>query len=228
MTDKKVPNGDRNAPGYSWIVPFWSWVFLILQHISIVEILRTVVPKLRVTSAFIEGYVTLNTLAAFTALAVAAHRLDVAVSWLLVVAVVYGSFRIFEITVFQANVLMFHQYRAKVAGESYTLRGFRRTVILLVHNYFEIVCWFGVVNVFLYRDSQITSLGTDPSFFSVFRESMLMMFTFTPETYQPARDPAIMAFSIQAVVGLFMSVIVLARFLALLPPPKSADEHEQE
>ncbi len=219
---------ENKEPGFSWIVPFWSEVFLYLQHVSIIEILRTAFPRLRMNHAFIEAYVTVNTIAAFVALAVAANRWDSGVSNLLVIATVYGSFRIFEITVFQLNVLMFHQYRAKIAGEVHTLRSFRRTVILLVHNYFEIVCWFGVINVFLYRDGQITSLGSEPSFFSIFRESMLMMFTFTPEIYEPAKDPAIIAFSIQAVVGLFMSVIVLARFLALLPPPRSADKHEQD
>ena len=138
----------------------------------------------------------------------------------------YGAYRTFEITVFQIDLLLFHQYRARQNNVAHSVRSYRRTVILLIHNYFEIVCWFGTIYVWLYRSGHIASLGADPSFFSVFRESMLMMFSFTPEKYQPANDPAVIAFSVQAVIGLIMSLIVFARFLALLPAPKTDDDYE--
>ncbi|MCJ8521843.1 hypothetical protein ABID21_005019 [Pseudorhizobium tarimense] len=58
------------------------------------------------------------------------------------------------------------------------------------------------------------------------RESMLLMFSFNAYRYQPSDDLAVVAFSLQALVGLFMTLMVFARFLALLSSPKSMDEFD--
>lgn len=219
------------AKGRSWIVEFWCRVFHILGRISLFEMVRKVAPTLRRNYAFVEIYVFTNTTLAFLALAIASWRSDMAPTLLLVMAAVYGAYRIFEITVYQINVLMFDDYKfRKLNGPKaeYSVRSYRRMVILLVHNYFEIVLWYGLVYIYLYRSERIGTLTPDPSFLEIFRESMLLMFSFNTYRYQPSGDLAVLAFSTQAIVGLFMTLMVFARFLALLPAPKSMDDFEQE
>ena len=148
---------------------------------------------------------------------------------LLLAATYYGIYRIYEIFVYQVNVLLFDEYRARKAGREYAVRGYRRIVILLMHNYMEIVCWFGLAYMLFYRMGLVTLDVTSgpPNFVRVFRESLLLMFSFNPDKYQTNTDFSAFIFSVQAVIGLFMTIMVLARFLSVLPPPATKDEFER-
>jgi len=53
----------------------------------------------------------------------------------------YGFFRTCEIVIYQANVMLFDEFRANKAGQEYFLDGYRRIVLLFIHNYFEIIFW---------------------------------------------------------------------------------------
>lgn len=216
--------GHIEGKDLSWIVRFWAAVFQYLGKISLVPLLRKLPFIQKRMPLFIEVYVFTNTLASVLALAIASYRINFAENLVLLVFVCYGSFRIAEITIYQVNVLFFDEYRAKRIGKPYAVEGFRRLVLLLVHNYFEIVCWFGLIYVWLYRAERLALLNPDPSFFVVVRESMLLMFSFNAYKYEPTDDIAVLAFSIQALVGLFMTLMVFARFMGLLPSPKSKDE----
>ena len=67
----------------------------------------------------------------------------------------------------------------------------------------------------------------DPTFFSVFRDSLLLMFSFNADWQQPITDRGLLIFSLHATVGVFMTILAFARFLALLPPPKTIDDFER-
>ena len=54
------------------------------------------------------------------------------------------------------------------------------------------------------------------------------MFSFTPDKYAAETDVGLAVFTIQAIVGLFMTLVVFAWFLGLLPPPSSMDEFEND
>lgn len=210
----------------SWIVSFWSRIFLVMAQISLFEVLR-LVPRLGRSYIFVEIYVFSNALASLVALYVSSARIALDSNFILEFVSIYGSFRIFEIFIYQVNVLLFDEYRAKIAGRQYFIRGYRRIVLLLLHNYFEVICWFGVIYVYLYRDGRLLLLTPSPTFVEMFRESMLLMLSFGADRYRPQHDIAVLAFSAQAFVGLLMTLLVLARFLSLLPTPKSMDEFEQ-
>jgi hypothetical protein len=52
------------------------------------------------------------------------------------------------------------------------------------------------------------------------------MFSLSPAESLPASDAGLALLSLQAMIGLFMTLMVLARFIAVLPTPESKDERE--
>ena len=66
------------------------------------------------------------------------------------------------------------------------------------------------------------------TFLQVFHESMTLMFSFSPNQYVAATNMGFAVFTVQAIIGLFMTIVVFARFLGLLPPPDSLDEFEND
>lgn len=95
---------------------------------------------------------------------------------------------------------------------------------MLIHNYFEILFWFSIAYIFLVRAEhfQIEQM----SVLSVFRQSLLLMVAFAGDDMRPVTDFGAVLVLVQSCVGVFMTIVVLARFLALLPPPASIDEFD--
>jgi hypothetical protein len=210
----------------SWIVGFWSGVFSLLSWISPFALVAALLGR-RVTAGFVDCWVAGNSALAVAALYLMSSQATEANAGSYLIFG-YAWLRIFEIVVYQVNVLLFGEYRARRRGQEYAVHGYRRIVILLLHNYFEIVCWFGTVYTFYFLSGDlITGPGQpDPTFFSVFRDSLLLMVSFEADRYSPANDLGLVLFSIHASVGIFMTVLVFARFLALLPAPSSMDPLE--
>jgi hypothetical protein len=215
----------EDAEYHSWIVKFWAGVFGFLAYISLFALLRKCFSRLRSNYAFVEYYVSINTLFSVISLIIVTYRRNYEENILLLVVMLYGFFRTFEIFIYQVNVLLFDEYRASLSGKNYAVRGYRRIVILLLHNYFEIVCWFGVSYMWFYRSGHIVGVP-EPTFLRVFHESLLLMFSYNPDQYAASTDPGIAIFSVHAVIGLFMNLMVIARFIAVLPSPKTMDGFE--
>jgi hypothetical protein len=53
--------------------------------------------------------------------------------------IIYGGVRVVEIVIYQINVLIFDEYRARRSGIMYGVRGYRRLILLVPHNYIEII-----------------------------------------------------------------------------------------
>lgn len=208
----------------TWIVDFWSAVFSLLARFSIFAIIRLLFRSRTATYGFVEWYVTIQTLIALVTFAIASYRYGEPTNTLLLIMVVYGVFRVFELVVYQLNVLLFDEYRAFRQGKEYKVRSFRRLVLLLLHNYFEVLCWFGVFYTFFYRSGDIVLPDSQIEFFTIFRECLLMMVSFGPESTQATNPVGVVILTVHSFVGIFMTVMVLARFLALLPAPVSHDE----
>jgi hypothetical protein len=82
--------------------------------------------------------------------------------------------------------------------------------------------------MWFYRSGHISlpSGSAEPTFLQVFHESMLLMFSFSPNEYSANTSIGLAVFTVQAIIGLFMTLVVFARFLGLLPPPKTMDDFE--
>lgn len=150
------------------------------------------------------------------------HRAYSVLSTLLVC---YGFYRIFEIVIYQADVLLFAHYRATRAGQPYLLRGYRRIVLALLHNYAEIVFWFGSAYVF-FSYEMIGGYGVPLA--EVLTGSLLQMLG--EPSFGAAEGSTFLPLVVllQTAVGLFMTTLSLARFIGLIPTPGSLDPFEVE
>jgi hypothetical protein len=141
----------------------------------------------------------------------------------------YGFLRIFEMTVYQVNVLLFDPYRKP----DYAVNSYRRLVILLFHNYVEVILWFAGSYTWLAN----LGLGILPpammgSWFSTFMYSFLTMVGFGANSISEYTlshlTPWHTVLLLQAIIGLFMTIVCLARFISLLPAPDTQNPEEQK
>jgi len=142
------------------------------------------------------------------------------------IAIIYGMLRTFEIFVYQINVLLFDEYRIKKAKKDYALRGYRRIAILLLHNYFEIIFWFALV----YRNLEWAFGANEYNINSLFASinfSFFVMTTFGHTFISPKTIYGEIAIFLQSIMGLFMAILIFARFVSLLPTPSTLDEFEK-
>ena len=207
----------------SFIVETWSKVFSILRWISPFQIIRILIPATRGSYRFVDGWVLGNLLLSIVLFLICSAP---SLRWWEAIAIGYGGIRVSEVFIYQINVLLFDEYRARKAGKTYALRGFRRLVILLLHNYVEIIFWFAL----FYRNLDWafeTGKITLDSFLGSLNFSFVTMTTFGYSTIFPKETLGGILTLIQSVIGLFMALLILARFISLIPTPQTLDEFER-
>ncbi|GJA91138.1 hypothetical protein KAM357_30860 [Aeromonas caviae] len=135
----------------------------------------------------------------------------------------YGFLRTFEIVVYQTNVLLFDEYRVVKAGGEYRLEGYRRIVLLLLHNYFEIILWLACTYTVMAADFEHKwQPGTGTVFGGIY-SSFITMTSFGDFDLLPKSTMAASVLLFHTTVGLFMTLLSLARFISLIPAPKTRD-----
>jgi len=207
----------------SFIVEIWSKVFIILRWISPFQIFRISIPAIKESYRFVDGWVLANLLLSIVLLLICSAP---NLRWWEAIAIGYGGIRVFEVFIYQINMLLFDEYRAKKAGKTYALRGFRRLLILLLHNYVEIIFWFAL----FYRNlgwAFETSKISLNSFLVPLNFSFVTMTTFSYSIIFPKETLGDILTLIQSVIGLFMALLILARFISLIPTPQTLDEFER-
>lgn len=207
----------------SFIVDFWAFIFKILGNISFFNLVRKVFPKTR-SGRFSEiwalSHVFLSILSVPAVLYIHNQYVSFAIA-------VYALLRVFEVVVYQTNVLLFDEYRAVKAGRGYALNGYRRMVILLMQNYCEIIFWFAAQYIFFQSMFQFAVQGSHESVLGAVYTSFVVMTSFGFYNVTPL---GVLAYSLvigQAMIGLFMTLLSLARFIGVIPTPKSLDITEQ-
>ena len=200
----------------------WSIIFNILKWISPFQLIRTLIPATRKNYSFVDSWVFGHLLLSIVLLLVCSAP---CLRWWEFIAIIYGGLRVFEVIIYQINVLLFDEYRAKKTGKSYALRGFRRLVVLLLHNYAEIIFWFALFyrNLEWAFETGKTSLNL---FFTSLNFSFVTMSTFGYSTIAPKEILGEFLILIQSIIGLFIALLILARFISLIPTPQTMDEFE--
>ena len=201
----------------SFIVLFWSRVFGFLGKVSFFNLARRVLKK-PVTERFVDGWVMGHLVGSIVALCLAAVFGQ---SWFSYLLAGYGFLRTCEIVIYQANVMLFDEFRANKAGQEYFIDGYRRMVVLLILNYFEIIFWLACTyTVFAAEFEHKFTSGVGTVLGGIY-SSFITMTTFGEFDLEPQTDMAAVILMFHATVGLFMTLLSLARFIALLPTPKA-------
>ena len=203
----------------SEIVEFWSKFFLVLRWFSVWELLKKLRPTLD-TVRNVEYYVSVNFLSSICLFFLSSFA---DVDWLEWFAFGWAVIRVFEAVVYQINVLLFDVYRARRAGKKLEVAGFLRLLVLLIMNYIEIIFWFAIIYCNLHW--LLTPCGIHfTSFIAPLNFSFVTMTTFGYTIVSPESVWEIMVTLTQSAIGLFMALLMLARFVSLLPEPKEESE----
>ena len=189
------------------------------------QIIRRLFPN-TATAGFVELWVLGHTMLALIAVGLAAYVKNTVV---LTALIIYGGLRVFEIVVYQLNVLLFDEYRARKAGGVYALHGYRRIVILLLHNYLEIIFWFAATYLVFAPLFDFRLIGTngEATMALGIYSSFVVMTTFGDPNVSAATTYGVIILFAQSIVGLFMTLLSLARFISLIPIPDTRDEFEK-
>ena len=206
----------------SFIVKFWSRTFTFLAKVSVFSIVRKLFPS-AITARFVDFWVLSHLALSMMAVIVAAYSPYPVLGYLFMS---YGFIRTFEIVVYQMNVLLFDEYRVVKAGGEYHLEGYRRIVLLLLQNYFEIILWLACTYTVMAADfDHKWQSGTGTVFGGIY-SSFITMTTFGDFDLLPKTALAAFVLLFHATVGLFMTLLSLARFISLIPAPKTRDTIE--
>ncbi|AZG34086.1 MULTISPECIES: hypothetical protein [Shewanella] len=207
----------------SFIVNFWEVVFRYLGKISFFNFVRWMFPKAK-TGFFSEVWALSHVFLSIASVPAVLYIKNDIISFCIAI---YALLRVFEVVIYQINVLLFDEYRAIKSGGSYALHGYRRMIILLIQNYFEIIFWFAAQYIFFQDMFGFTVAGSQESILGAIYTSFVVMTSFGFYNVTPL---GVLAYTLvigQAMIGLFMTLLSLARFIGLIPNPKSMDQTEQ-
>lgn len=137
---------------------------------------------------------------------------------------IYAVERCFEILVYQINVLLFAPYRDSKAGKEYKIKSPTRMIVLLLHNVFEFVIWFVVI----YISSDLLTIGTANSVGDYYMRSFLLFTNLDTSFLGENRQNILLYIGLaEVLVGLFMTILCLARFIGILPGVKYVDDNDE-
>jgi hypothetical protein len=156
-------------------------------------------------------------------LAIVAYVLSFWVPWISLVilwislVIFYSAWRIIELVAFFLMQMIGHQPR--VASPE-------RSFVLALFNYFEVTFWFAVWYSVLVRCGSLKIPNSYPSGLSIFRESLAMMLVNSSGAFDDQTTSwwVWTAMCVQSVVGLFLTLVVVARTVASLPQLKAPPE----
>jgi hypothetical protein len=217
-------SSSASPPGSGFIVDFWASIFRVLRLLSVFGLVRALAGLLgddsavrrTITShAFVDAWALSHLVLAAFAAVVAPQSAGSAV---LVSLALYGLLRTFELVVFQINLLLFDEHRSARAGRQYTIKSYRRTVVLLLQNFVEIILWFAVSYAAFAAEMRVT----DASALGLIHDSFVATVSFGSSPPSYLDEAGLVVVFWQGVVGLFMTLLSLARFVGLLPAPQEA------
>jgi len=215
---------EEQKPAPPFIVDFWETIFRWLSKVSLFFLVRKVFESTQGSGRFVDAWALGHLFLSMIAVPVVLYF---PVTWVGGVVAGYAFLRVFEVVVYQMNVLLFDEYRARKAGKVYELFGYRRIILLLMQNYFEIIFWFAAQYAFFSQIFNFTVPGSNESVFGSVYTSFVVMTSFGFYNVTPLSVLAYTIVIAQALIGLFMTLLSLARFIGLIPTPKSRDEFEK-
>lgn len=218
------------TPDDGLILPMFYWIFYGLSYVSLFSLIRVVsqslwakrhhceYDKVRESSQWADekpftfGYVFPEVWALSNLVAsILAGTFGYLIPWtpIQIILLIYAIERTFELFVYQINVLLFDPI---TGGDSYKIKSATRMVILLVMNMIEYTFWFS----FIFSALAILLGGESDMGFVFVLESFSMITNISGPTEMTAVHFQFLAF-VETLVGMFMNLVCLARFIGLLP-----------
>jgi hypothetical protein len=140
--------------------------------------------------------------------------------WIVVPILVY---RVWDYTPYILRVSIFTEPRKEKAD----IKDPRRTVILLMLNYLEMIFWFAALySTFDLNGWLHVKEGTRP--LATFRESTMLMVANWSGNLEDLSRSAWFAVTFQSLFGLLMTLMIVSRFIAFLPSPTGSSATELE
>lgn len=143
-------------------------------------------------------------------------------TWLQWVLGAIGAYRIFDCLIHVVGTL-FHAFPHK--SEAREVGGYRRLVILVSLNYLETIFWFAGWYGGLARS--LFRFETPNETIAVLRESLMLMVANTSGKVEPNSLCSLVLVTIHSAVGLFLTSVVVAYVVSMLPRPPTADKGER-
>jgi len=137
--------------------------------------------------------------------------------WLGYIMFGYAMLRSFEIFVYHVNVLLFDPLQVGV--DNYRIKSATRMIILLFCNIAEYVLWFSVIYIVVLRLDNEDIMGKH----ILTRSIMTLANVSDPNEYINWKI-AVVA-NIESVIGIFMNIVCLARFISILPSVQTIDKN---
>jgi hypothetical protein len=240
----KIKQGVCNRKN-GFIVPCLTYLFTLFEKISIFYFIRSIGSKVDEKKGnnetdnkcfvqmgvFSEIWVLGNIIWAIFAQNVIKYT---GIKWFSIICMIYAIERIWEMFVYQVNVLFFHRLKDKVleveqikekqndkTSEPYLIISATRTVILLIFNMAEYILHFAVIYAAAVNLGWIDSVES-----GVWQSFQIFMSMGDLQQYS---DSKVLAFTyIETIVGIFMNVACLAYFIGMLPATKSKLQVEIE
>ena len=203
----------------TFIYKLWADIFNILRWISIFQYIRFL--PFAKSHGFVELWVLSNTFLAF--IAYLSNKIYEP-GWWSVLFICYGFLRVFEIIVYQINVVFFDEFRAEQKGLKYAVKSYRRILILLLHNYVEIIFWFASSYLVLYPHFQVAYNDT---VFNAIYASFRVTTNLGLDSVEALTNLGRNLLWVQSISGLLMTIISIARFINVLPIPDTDDPTEK-
>ena len=184
------------------------------------------------SSYFPESWVLGWTVIALVGLVLVSGISDLS-GWWNYIILAFGLYRTYELVAYQINVTFLAEYRNKKrrredqSVRQYALHGYRRLVLLSIHNYIEVLLWFAAIYAAFSDQFRIESGDIALNHFvGALYFSVVTMTTLGYGDITPLGWGGAALVGLQVVIGVFLTLIVLARVLALIPKPISMDEFE--
>lgn len=200
-----------------------NWIFGTLEKISLFNIIKKI--KGDISYKFVDLWIMFNLIASIFS-SIIVYNLSENNKYILYIILIYSCLRVFEIIIYQINVLLFHPYRAKKAGEEYKVGSVTRMVIALLHNYVEIMFWYSTM---LFSLIVLNGGNThNVSWIEYIRSNVLCIVTLdrdvVKEVVQSSYEYLSDLIFFEIISGIIMTLISLARFIGALPGVESKEE----
>lgn len=149
------------------------------------------------------------------------------VVWMTWIFVIYGILRISYIVIYNINVVLFDQFQRNAPEKIYMVRSYRRILICLFINYAEILLWFAIFYHFLKHCFSMPNVCLNTPMGSLYF-SIITMTTLGYGDIKPINNWGAFLCGFQTLIGVFWIVVVIARFITVLPKVKTLDSDEKE